>query len=146
MWLSTYPVWGTMTLSITAFRKTTVSITIENRGTQQIDTQDNGTQYCSAECHFCWLSQMSQLCWVSLHWVSLCWVSLCWVSLSWVSLCWVLWSPEWSTLWYYAWKVKITELTMDQHSSLFYWKINDKLMFYGIGTWPIEYVHLVLML
>ncbi len=28
-----------------------------------------------AECHLCWVSQISPLCWVSLCWVSLCWMS-----------------------------------------------------------------------
>ncbi len=33
-----------------------------------------------AECHSCWVSQISSLCRVSLCWMSLCWMSLCWVS------------------------------------------------------------------
>jgi hypothetical protein len=40
------------------------------------DTHHNGTRYCSAECCWCKVSQISPLCWVSLYWVSLCWVVL----------------------------------------------------------------------
>jgi len=34
-----------------------------------------------AECHLCWVSHVSIICWVLLCWMSLCWVSLCWMSL-----------------------------------------------------------------
>ncbi len=54
-----------------------------------------------AECHLCWVSQISPLCWVSLCSVSLCWVLLCWMSLRWVSLCWMSWRLFYSCFWAY---------------------------------------------
>jgi hypothetical protein len=35
-----------------------------------------------AECHLCWLPQISPLCRMMLRWMSLYWVSLCWMSWS----------------------------------------------------------------
>jgi hypothetical protein len=44
---------------------------------------------CYAWCLFCWVFEISTLCWVLLCWIALCWVSLYyWVSLYRMSLYW----------------------------------------------------------
>jgi hypothetical protein len=40
-----------------------------------------------ADCHWCWVSHLRPLCWLSLCWLSLYLLLLCWLSLCWVSQC-----------------------------------------------------------
>jgi hypothetical protein len=86
---------GIMRHSITTFRIMTLSLTLKYLWPSTLRQSSQWHPILSvimlnviyAECHFCWVLQISTLWRVSFWWVSLCWVLLCWVPLCWVWLC-----------------------------------------------------------